>query len=475
MIETWWLAPPSKDHDCEWQAYAKTLEQKLDTVMQRLGQLEKHVIGPQSEKRKRSGKMPPPVSPTPKGKAGGPVVDRLGPLETEVIPVAVPEADRRCAACGRTDLKVVGRGKSSTVIEYVAAHFRKRVFLRETLACKCGGCIVTARAPDRVGDKTQYASSFVAHVVVTKCADNRAQYNLAKEYGRAGVPISRSTINTLFHRAAVVLQPLVARLFARIAASELVFADETSMRMQGTEKKAFIWTFIADALIGYRFSADRSGATPVQVLGDSLGVLICDAYTGYNKLLSTGNRQRGGCLAHARRKIFDASEIPEASQALDLIGAIYAVEHDAKQRGVTGGPEHADMRSSRSRVLFARLLRWAREQRGRHGPKSQLGRAARYILKNWRELGLFLRDARIPPDNNRSEAALRRVAMGRKVFLFVGHQQAGENLAGLYSLVASCELNGINPIEYLTDVLIRVDRHPASRIDELLPDAWAAR
>ena len=465
------MAPPTKDHDCEWQAYAKTLEQKLDTVMQRLGQLEKHVIGPQSEKRKRSGKMPPAVPPTPK--PTGSV--RVSTLETEVVPVPVPEPERRCTECGRTDLKAVGRGKSSTVIEYVAAHFRKRVYLRETLACACGRCIVTAPGPDRIGDKTQYAPSFVAHVVVSKCADNRAQYNLAKEYGRVGVPISRSTINTLFHRAAVVLQPLVARLFARIAASELVFADETSMRMQGTEKKAFIWTFIADKLVGYRFSADRSGATPVQVLGDSPGTLICDAYTGYNKLLSTGRRQRGGCLAHARRKIFDASEVPEAGEALDLIGAIYGVEHEAKQRDLLGSLEHAAMRRARSRPLFARLLRWSRRQVGRHGPKSQLGRAARYILKNWRELGLFLRDPRIPPDNNRSEAALRRVAMGRKVFLFVGHKEAGENLAGLYSLVASCELNGINPIEYLGDVLLRVDRHPATRIDELLPDAWSPR
>lgn len=103
-----------------------------------------------------------------------------------------------------------------------------------------------------------------------------------------------------------------------------------------------------------------------------------------------------------------------------------------------------------------------------------MGRAARYILKNWRELGLFLRNPRIPPDNNRSEAALRRVALGRKVFLFVGNLEAGENLAGLYSLVASCELHGVNPIAYLSDVLLRIDRHPAAKIDELLPDAWAA-
>ncbi len=60
----------------------------------------------------------------------------------------------------------------------------------------------------------------------------------------------------------------------------------------------------------------------------------------------------------------------------------------------------------------------------------------------------------------------------RKNFLFVGHNEAGENLAGLYSLIATCEANGVNPIDYLTEVLIRVQTHPASRIDELLPHRW---
>lgn len=466
------MSPPTKEHDCEWQAYAKSLEQKLESVMQRVSQLEKHVVGPQSEKRKRSGKMPPPAPPAPKPGMRAARREERAALATEIVPVAVADSARHCAVCGSSDLKPVGKGKTSTVYEYVAAHFRKRVYLRETLSCSCGKCLITAPPPDRVGDKTQYAASFIAHLVVAKCADNRAQYNLAKEYERVGIPIARSTINALFHRAASVLTPLVRRLLVRIAQTDLVLADETSMRMQSSARRAFMWTFVTDRLVGYRFSVDRSGATPSEVLGESSGTLICDAYTGYNKLLSSGRRQRGGCNAHARRKIFDAREFPESTTALEIIGEIYLVEREAKLDGIVATAAHAELRRTRSRPLFAKLLRWARRQRRHHAPRTLPGRAARYILKNWRELGLFLRDPRIPPDNNLSEAALRRVAQGRKVFLFVGHQQGGENLATLYSLVASCELNGVNPIAYLTDVLHRVDHHPASRIDELLPDAW---
>ena len=84
-----------------------------------------------------------------------------------------------------------------------------------------------------------------------------------------------------------------------------------------------------------------------------------------------------------------------------------------------------------------------------------MGRAIRYLLKNYRALGCFLRFATIPPDNNIAEASLRRIALGRSNYLFVGNEEAGHNLAGLYTLVASCEKHGVNPIAYLTDVLMR--------------------
>jgi transposase len=101
-----------------------------------------------------------------------------------------------------------------------------------------------------------------------------------------------------------------------------------------------------------------------------------------------------------------------------------------------------------------------------------MGRAIGYLLRHHRALGQFLRYATIPPDNNKAEAGLRRVALGRKNYLFVGSDDAGHDLAVHYTLVASCEKNGVNPIEYLTDVLMRVQSHPASRVAELLPHRW---
>ena len=101
-----------------------------------------------------------------------------------------------------------------------------------------------------------------------------------------------------------------------------------------------------------------------------------------------------------------------------------------------------------------------------------MGDAIKYALNQWDALSLFLTDAAPPLDSNESERALRICAIGRENFLFVGNDAAGENWAGLYSLIATFEANGINPVEYLADVLIRVQSHSASGLDELLPHSW---
>lgn len=162
----------------------------------------------------------------------------------------------------------------------------------------------------------------------------------------------------------------------------------------------------------------------------------------------------------------------EAREAMDLILELYRVEAQARDAGVVGTAAHRELRQEYSAPILARLWTWLAVQTPLHPPKSPLGQALSYATKQWDALTRFVEDARLPLDNNRSEAALRKAALGRKNFLFVGHEAAGENLAGLYALVATCEANGVNPEAYLADVLLRVQTHPNSRIAELLPHAW---
>jgi transposase len=478
------VTPPldNDGHDCGWKHYAKAQEAKLaeltaklKEVESRLAALAQRTRGNRSERRQRH-KMPAPLKPSSDPAETAQKRQQTAALwgttvETQVVPLPVPKEQCRCPECGNTELRRVGQGKPSTVYEYVQPHFRRKIYRRETLSCRCG-YIVTAKAPERVGEKTRYSPSFVAHLVVSKCSDSIPQYRLEKAYRNVGIPMSRSTMCDLFHRAAEELRPLHTAALALVPAAADVHADETSMRQQGLRKKTYLWDFITPDLIVYRYALSRSGDTPKQVLGDSTGRLVVDQHTGYNAVTRPGRRLRAGCLAHARRKIYEQHEHPETKEALDLIGELYLVEREAKKAAITGTADHLALRQQRSRGLFARLLRWGHRHKNAFDPSSGMGRAIRYLLRNFRELGRFLRHASLPPDNNVAEAALRRVALGRSNFLFVGHENAGHDLAVLYTLVASCEKHRLNPIAYLTDVLVRIQTHPAARVEELLPHRY---
>ncbi|HEY3233284.1 MAG TPA: IS66 family transposase [Polyangiaceae bacterium] len=469
---------PPDDHDCGWRQYALGLQDKLEKVQAELSELKRLQLGPKSEKlpsmqrQVRRNRDQKEALAEARRKRRERAIAKTK-LVTEPIDVKVPEEQHQCPKCGNPELRNVGDGKPSTIYEYVPGYFRRQIYRRETLACRCGEYIVNAPCPDKTTDKTQYGPGFIAHLMVSKCGDSIPLYRLEKQYRRVGIPIARSTMTDLFHRNAELLSALPKRLLECVAQSEIVQADETSIKMLGTTKRAYLWTFISGKLIAYRFSADRSGQTPKEVLGGTRGTLVVDAYTGYNHVTRVDGRTRSGCLAHARRKLFVAQDAePDVALPLEIIGNLYLIEDDAEQLGVEGTAEHLQLRQQRGRPLMAKLLCWLRKHRGRHPPKSKTGRAVSYALNNRRQLCRFLFDARIPLDNNRAEAALRPVALGRKNFLFVGNEDAGENIAGLYSLVATCEANGVNPIEYLKDVLIRISTHPAHRIDELLPDRW---
>ena len=212
----------------------------------------------------------------------------------------------------------------------------------------------------------------------------------------------------------------------------------------------------------------------MKVLADTIGKLLVDGYQGYDGVIVPGGRVRAGCIAHSRRKFFEAlSSAPEAARkAMDYVLEIYKVERAALDAGLLGTPQHLAMRQARSKPVMEEFKAWLEAEQPRHPPKSVIGSAISYALGQWDALTLFLTDPHLPVDNNASENALRVAALGRTNFLFVGNDTAGEHLAGLYSLVMTCEANGVNPIAYLADVLMRVQTHPASRIDELLPQNW---
>lgn len=480
------MVPGSEDHECAWRDEAERLEGELarvrdeqETLRAQLEALQRHVFG------KRSEKMPPvseelrserPVDPqVTQARRRAARAEKAALPEREVHHLVPPER-RLCPKCGSTDLRPLGEGKRTFVYEYVPARFERQVHVQETLACRCGEGVVVADAPARVVDKCQYGPGFIAHLITAKCADSIPLYRQAKALQRASVPVQRTTMGDLFHTGADVLQPLADRVLQLVRESHLVLADETPIRVLAEKKtrRSYVWTFRTDKLVAYRYSATRSGDTPAEVLGGTRGYLVVDGFTGYNAVVVPKGRVRVGCWAHVRRRFFEAqSTAPEAKEMMDLILGLYRVEHEVADAGRLGSPEHLLRRREVSAPLLERIRDWLQQHSTLHPPKSPLGEAIRYARGQWEALGRFLEDAVLPLDNNASEGALRTVALGRKNYLFVGHDEAGANIAGLYSLVATCQANGVNPEAYLADVLLRVQSTPQGQVDELLPHRWS--
>ena len=390
--------------------------------------------------------------------------------------IAVPDGERTCPKCGSSELRPLGEGAVSEQYEYVPGRLVRKRIVREKLACRCGEAVVTAPAPPQVTDGAEHGPGLQAHVVVSKCADAIPLYRQARRLERAGVPASRSTLCDLFHRSAQLLRPLRDRLLEIVAEDEHTSADETPLPVmhEGGCRRGYQWTFVAEPVIAYVYSPTRSGQTPARVLGGTKGTLQVDGYTGYNRVTTPEGRTRVGCWAHVRRGFFNAlaTAPDEAGEMMDLIADLYAVEHRAEEAGVVGSEAHRVLRDHDSRAIVERIRQWLDDEAPGHPPKSPLGKAIGYANGQWKTLMVFLDDAKVAIDNNVSERSLRATALGRKNFLFVGNDAAGENLSVLQSLVSTCQACGVNPQAYLEDVLVRVQTHPAKDIDALLPMHW---
>jgi transposase len=224
--------------------------------------------------------------------------ERKAELETEVIVHEVPATAQVCASCESADLEEQ-TPRERVDFDYVPGYFRRRVHRQQRLVCTCCKGELVAPAPARPFDKSPYGPGLFAHVIVQKCACSMPIYRLEKQFKWLGIPVSRSTMTDLFHAAAEKLKPLYLRLLHRVAHADVVLADETTLKVQSSKKRGYVWTFRAGKLVTYKFSPSRSGQTPRDVLGGTKGTLLVDAYTGYNPVVDVEGRVRSRRLPRA--------------------------------------------------------------------------------------------------------------------------------------------------------------------------------
>jgi transposase len=433
------------------------------------------------------GAVPQPPAPPvpPRGRGGRAPLPKELPRESNVVPVG--EQERVCATCGATK-ECIGH-ETSEVLEFVAAHFKVIEEKREKLACiACPEEGVTTAPSEKVMDRGRPGPGLLANILVQKFQDAMPLYRQAQAYERYGVSLAPSTLGDWSTFALDVLAPVAARIFAQVVQCPIVQLDDTGLRVLDRDhpngvKRGHVWAFVGDGLVAFRYAPDWKAERPAALLHDFTGYLQGDGYAGYEAMLRDGENgaepvvpleRRLGCGMHIRSKFEKAAKAGDARAAIALFyfKEIYRVEAACKQEQLTP-EERKSRREAESLPFVEKLYRWISEIHPQVVPKSPMYKATYYALGQealWRRC---FTDGRFEIDNGEVERQLRRVALGRKNYLFAGSDKGAERLAVGYTCFGSCHRHGVNPLAWARDVIEKLQGGwLMSRLDELLPGQW---
>jgi transposase len=389
----------------------------------------------------------------------------------------VPEDKRTCATCS-TPLEVIGHDVSET-LEYVPATFVVRQRTVEKLACpKCHGTVVTGEPPARVVDRSVAEPGLMAQIATAKYADHMPLHRQAQIYARQGVVIAKETMCRWLRTLASLLLPLYHLMAEEIRAGKVIGTDDTPVAVleegRGKTKTGRVWVYVGDrahpfTVFDYTDSRKRDG--PMKFLENFTGYLQADAYSGYDPVYATNRVEEVACWAHARRKLAEAQEVDpvRASAGLAYVKALYKLE---EQYADLSSEDRRKRRQAEAKPILDKFEKWLEATRAEVLPKGPMSKAIGYARGQWRALVRYVEDGDLSIDNNRSERALRAIAVGRNNWTFFGNDEGGRTAAVLYTFTATCKAHGIDPALYLRDVLARIGEHPASQARDLLPDRW---
>jgi len=401
-----------------------------------------------------------------------------GHLPREVV-THLPQSDC-CMECGG-QLRQFGEDVSEQ-LEYIPESFKVIRHVRPKFACGACDRVIEAPAPTRPVERGLAGPALLAHVLISKYGDHLPLYRQSEIYARQGVDIGRSTLAGWVGAATELLTPLLAALERHVTSGSKLHADDTPIPVlspgSGKTKTGRLWTYVRDdrpagentaPAVWFTYSEDRKGDHPRRHLKNFHGALQADAYAGFHHIYGGGDIYEVACWAHARRKFHEIHVLhasPTTTQALERIGALYAIEEQ-----IRGKPAdlRREVRQTRAKPMLDEFEKWMEKALRSLSPKSETAGAIRYALSRWRALTRYVGDGHLEIDNSAAERALRAVALGRKNYLFAGSDAGGDRAAAFYSLIGSAKLNGLDPELYLRTVLARIADHPIKQIAELLP------
>ena len=303
---------------------------------------------------------------------------------------------------------------------------------------------------------------------------------------RHGLVITRQTMVEWLSLAAYWLKPLYDMLSWQVFSSGYVQIDETPVRYlapgNGKTKLGYFWVARepkSDCV--FHWEKSRSTASLEKLVpADFSGTIQCDGYEAYRRFAKTrapGTIELVACMAHIRRDFVNAIPAFPRTAAFILchIRNLYKIEEELREK--KAGPElRKAVRNSSSRPIINRLEK-AFELLSRSSqilPQSLMGKALAYARNQWPAMRNYLEDGRLEMDINLVENSIRPTALGKKNWLFIGHAEAGQTSAIIFTLIVACRKRGIDPFRYLRDIFTRLPTMTNWQIKEILPDAWLA-
>jgi transposase len=341
--------------------------------------------------------------------------------------------------------------------------------------------MLAASTPQPLIPRCYVGVALLAYLVASRFADHIPYYREEEILARVGFSIHRATQWRWMRALATIVLPLVELMRQRMMQSRIQGIDETPCPMlcseRGRTRSAYLYAQYGDdahPYVCFAFASHKDEENVRRIVGGYEGYLQSDAYICYELITATsGDRILAvGCWAHARRKfepLIQSGPHPQAAWILGEIQKLYDVEDRAREMT---DDQRLALRQAESRPIVAGIRVWLDERDRVELPKSPLREGVNYLRNRWEAFERFLEDGAIPIDNNRTEGMIKGPVMGKKAWLFLGNEQAGNTAAVLYTLTMTCKRHAIDVQAYLTDVFRRIRTATPAELESLLPDRW---
>lgn len=361
------------------------------------------------------------------------------------------------------------------VLEVKAAEFYVKRYVRRKYVRQESEGIAIGKLPNRAIEKGIPGASVLAMLIIGKFVDHLPIYRQIAIFKRAGIVLHYNTVLDWTNNGLEILEPIYDHLRRKILASHYLQADETGMKVLDSEKngsthQGYLWAYrdVNHNLVLFEYQRGRNKEGPAKMLKDFKGYLQTDGYAAYDQFYLRDGVTMLHCMAHARRYFKEAEDNDKerSSYALKVFQEVYEIERQSKDLS------NEERRNIRQESILPKLndfLGWMTEQYRLVTPKSPIGKALEYSLKRWKELTLFTSDGQLEIDNNRIENEIRPIALGRKNYLFAGSHESAQRIAMVYSLLATCKANEIDPMKWLTQVLEELPNRNVNDIEDLIP------